>query len=402
MSGFKEAPVSVLMATFNRSRYIGSALQAIVSQTRAPRQIIVIDDGSTDATAEIVRPFLQHITYLRQENAGKSAALNRALPMVTEEFTWIFDDDDVPFPNALERHLEALDRNPSSGFTYSPLVKATTIADERLQPIGMEPFPELKPTELFPRLLESCFITQQGSLARTSCFQAVGSFREDLLRSLDYEYLLRMARHFSGVRLDEPTFYLRIHPGVRGPASNPIQEHERSMRWYRANQVIFRELHASLKLWEYLPHMPGTSQPDKCDLTHARLARMVVMAQKGLWEEAIDDMKTLIEECDIQRIPANGLYASLERAMDSQLAVRELVGSETTLKQWTNIVREIGNIDARIVCARKLYHHISAEKRANNLKNVSLILRAIYLLAGPDGIASVALRKLRGHSLVER
>lgn len=121
-----QAPVSVIMSTFNRAAFIGEALSALVNQTLPPRQILVVNDGSTDETESALAPFRDKITYLRQENKGKSAALNRALSLATEGFVWVFDDDDIPFSDALSRHMAALARHPDAGFTYSPYIEAAT------------------------------------------------------------------------------------------------------------------------------------------------------------------------------------------------------------------------------------------------------------------------------------
>src|SRR6185312_11802006 len=87
-------------------------------QTVVPDQVLIVDDGSTDKTAEVAASFGAPVQYYRKENGGKSTALNFALQHCTGDFVWIFDDDDVAHPTALERFLAALEREPAADFAY--------------------------------------------------------------------------------------------------------------------------------------------------------------------------------------------------------------------------------------------------------------------------------------------
>ena len=83
--------ISFLVPTFNRAAFLGEALGAICTQLGDDDELLVIDDGSTDATRDVVAAAGNRVRYLRQENAGKSAALNRGLAETSGEFVWICD-----------------------------------------------------------------------------------------------------------------------------------------------------------------------------------------------------------------------------------------------------------------------------------------------------------------------
>jgi glycosyltransferase involved in cell wall biosynthesis len=124
--------VSVLIPTFNRANYIVESLESVLSQTRRPAEVIIIDDGSTDDTVERLAPYMQRIAYLRKENGGKSSALNLGMKAVTGEYVWIFDDDDIAYPDALARHAEVFASNPHIGSVMATMIGATKTQMEAL------------------------------------------------------------------------------------------------------------------------------------------------------------------------------------------------------------------------------------------------------------------------------
>lgn len=395
------APVSVLMSTFNRAHYLEDAIGGILDQTVAPAQVIVVNDGSTDETAAILAKYGDRIICLEQENSGKSVALNRAFSHVTGEFVWVFDDDDVPFPDALAAHLAALEAHPEAGFSYSPFVRVTTAADGSLVATErQEEFPEVGPEEFFPRLLGSCFTRQQGSLVRTRCMRAVGGFREDYARSLDYDYLLRLARISPAVRVSGPTFYFRIHAGARGLAGDSFAAEERAMRWYRVNKAIFSELCRDLALWEYLPHLPGAPPPASCDEGAARIARIGVMGGKGLWDFVVAELRDLVDTGRLRHIGQAVLREGLEDAFDSDLSIRDLVANRDVLRRLVAALRDAGSADLRLVCARKMYHSVAAGRGSEDSANDWRVLRAAAQTCGIAAIGKLAVAKLTNRPIL--
>lgn len=100
--------VSVVMAVYNGERFVGEALDSILSQAHRPLEVIVVDDGSTDATAAVVAAF-DSVHYVRQENAGQPAALNHGVRLATGALLAFNDADDVWTPDKLRVQIAALD-----------------------------------------------------------------------------------------------------------------------------------------------------------------------------------------------------------------------------------------------------------------------------------------------------
>src|SRR5439155_13490896 len=120
--------------TYNRANYLPEAIESVLSQTHRDLEVIVVDDGSTDETEAIVRPYLGRIRYARQENGGRSAARNTAVGIAQGEFVAFCDSDDRWLPDRLERQLEALAGRPEVGMVHGQVelvdAEGRLLADE--------------------------------------------------------------------------------------------------------------------------------------------------------------------------------------------------------------------------------------------------------------------------------
>ena len=110
MAARHKPTVTVIVPTFNREKFLPECIDSLLRQTVMPDQILIVDDGSTDGTGTVASSFPAPVEYYRKENGGKSTALNFALKHCTGDFVWIFDDDDIAHPTALERFLAAFER----------------------------------------------------------------------------------------------------------------------------------------------------------------------------------------------------------------------------------------------------------------------------------------------------
>ena len=275
------AATTVLIPTFNRASLIGQSIDSVLNQTRPPAQVIVIDDGSDDATGEVVSTYGDKVRYLRQENAGKSSALNLGLTHVETSFVWIFDDDDIAAPDALQRLLQVLEQSPDAGYSYGRCDKfhGDWPATERTLNYA---FHGDSREALYVKLMEDFFLWQGAMLVRKEVYDAVGPFDQRFSRSQDYEMALRIARRFDGVAVPFVAFHQRHHSGVRGTRAAPVQAALIEETWRRYNHLLFREIHSSHDLEEfYIP----SDEPEEGDrrVVVCLIQRASIMARKGLW-----------------------------------------------------------------------------------------------------------------------
>jgi len=110
--------VSVVMPAYNAERHIGEALESVLAQTYAPIEIVVVDDGSSDATAEAVRRFGPRVRFTAQTNAGAGAARNRGVAMASGRYIAFLDADDSWPPEKLARQVEILQQNPACDLVF--------------------------------------------------------------------------------------------------------------------------------------------------------------------------------------------------------------------------------------------------------------------------------------------
>ncbi|HJU03920.1 MAG TPA: glycosyltransferase [Nitrospiraceae bacterium] len=107
--------VSVVIPLYNGERFIGDTLDGVLAQTFRDYEIIVVDDGSTDGSAEVVRRYGEAVRYVSQANAGVSAATNRGITLARGDLIALLDNDDVWLPDKLKTQVAFLDDNPNCG-----------------------------------------------------------------------------------------------------------------------------------------------------------------------------------------------------------------------------------------------------------------------------------------------
>lgn len=279
--------VTVLIPTFNRSHLLVETLDSILAQTRRPDEIIIINDGSTDETLACLEPYLTDIQVLNQDNSGKSAALNRGLAMAKGNLIWVFDDDDLAEPDALETLLGLLDANPDADFAYSRHDRFEVCAGGRVKWKDTGYWSESPPEDFLFETMLDMFAHQPGMLVRKSLYKTTGPFDETFIRSQDYEMLLRLACHGRPVPTERILFHQRQHNLPRGTADKVISPDERNAVWQRYDRKIFSKTYQTLPLGKYLPADCSLTEPGMT--RRALIRRGIVMARKDLWNEAAED-----------------------------------------------------------------------------------------------------------------
>ncbi len=283
-----------MIPTFNRAKYLGECLESILNQTLEPAQVLIVNDGSTDDTASVLESYRGRVQVLLTNQLGKAGALNHGLRAVEGDYLWIFDDDDVALPDALERLARPLEENPEYGFSYAPFYFTNSNSeDDRIGRVTNElkfPSQDIRRRGLLLPVLEFNWLGGAALFARKSCYDSVGGFDLELVRSQDYEMAIRLIRKYRGFEVGGgPTFHYRQHQELRGSAADRFQAGKKLKKWLEYDQKIFKKIHTDLSLTEYLPAPMGLS-------THYRQAlmqRMVIMGTKFLMAEAVEDLKAI-------------------------------------------------------------------------------------------------------------
>lgn len=189
--------MSVLLPAYNHARYLGASIRSVLDQDFRGLELIVVDDGSTDETAQVVHGVTDpRLRYLYQANIGVAGALNAAFRAARGGYIAIQNDDDLWLPGKLARQVQALDERPEVGLAYA---QAQVIdAQGRLTPQFLS-LPGKYPGQMVRSLLHEDCICPATVLARRSCLQAVieagaaGPWDMTLPGVDDWDLWLRMA-----------------------------------------------------------------------------------------------------------------------------------------------------------------------------------------------------------------
>jgi len=201
---------------YNASRYIDETLHSVFAQTCQDFEIILVDDGSTDGSADLVtRRFPDpRITIVRQPHQTLRVARPAAVAHAKGEFIAFLDHDDVWLPEKLQRQIAAAQATPEAALIFSDCL----IIDASGQPIGRlsDQYDfraiDLSGTRGYLELLRrGCFIAYPTAFARTAAVRAVGGFDPIYQYVSDYDLWLRLARRYKVTCIFEPLAKYRVH-----------------------------------------------------------------------------------------------------------------------------------------------------------------------------------------------
>lgn len=291
----ESASVAVIIPTFNRADYLATSLESVLKQTVPPQDVVVVDDGSRDHTADVMAEYSGRVRYMRKDNGGKASAVNHALPSIETDYLWVFDDDDVACPDALERHLEVLESDPSVGFTYSGAYTCSSGTNGWLCIEYVSPARPFDRDEALYELMMSCFTASPAVVVRMSVVRRCGLHRPELARSGDLEIAIRWLLDSECARVDDgaPTYYRRYHSGLRGPMGAQFSYGVNDDKAREFERYIFRLPDLGVQLHHYLPRSEWSAPLEGSVLVRARVRRFALALRKGLWEVVESDLEWL-------------------------------------------------------------------------------------------------------------
>jgi len=211
--------VSVVIPAYNCAQYIASAVQSALDQDYPHKEIIVVDDGSTDNTATVLAGFGERIIVRQQSNSGVAAARNHGMRVARGELIALLDADDLWLPGKLRKQVDYLTAHPELGAVYCAWREwrpdangefaIPKLADADTQRNGIE---TQDSGWIYNQLLTDCVIHTTTLLMRREIMQQVGEFDHVLRRGQDYDYWFRMSRLAPIHKLNAVLSLYRIHP----------------------------------------------------------------------------------------------------------------------------------------------------------------------------------------------
>lgn len=225
--------VSVIIPSYNRCQMLLDSMESVFQQTHRPIELIAVDDGSTDGTAELVQAWISDRThddkftvlYVFQENAGAPAARNLGFRRSAGQYIQYLDSDDLLHPDKIAAAIQIMARNASVGLVY-PLMQVVDLrtgARRLFEGAELEARPT--PSEIALRMSQTMV-----PVFRRRVIEAAGGWDEDLLALQDWEFFARAMLHVEkAVHIPRAQCTMRVHGGERvSRSSAKVLKGERS------------------------------------------------------------------------------------------------------------------------------------------------------------------------------
>jgi glycosyltransferase involved in cell wall biosynthesis len=208
--------VTTAITTYNRAGFLPGALESALAQTFTDFDVLVVDDGSTDDTAQALAPYADRIRLVRQENQGRSGARNTAVREARGRYISFLDSDDRWLPDKLERQVPVLERDERVGMVHGHVdlidEDDRALADETARHHALFSAAH-RNGATYAGYAFDCRCFSSAMTARVEAIDRVGLYDPSLLLD-DYDLYLRLALEWKIVFLEEPAVALyRHHPG---------------------------------------------------------------------------------------------------------------------------------------------------------------------------------------------
>lgn len=242
--------ISVIMPAYNAAPYIRDSVATVLGQDHRHLELIIVDDGSSDGTPELVEGLDPRITVLRQKNAGPAAARNLGLKTAKGEFIAFLDADDLWTPHKLSLQLAFLQAHPDYGMAYGGFLRWFAKTDGSFDPpppaqgadAPIDALIQAQSGWIYVPLLFDNIVHIITALLRREVVETVGGFNPALPTGEDYDFWLRVSRRFRAAKLARTLAFYRIHKA--SITHKP-----------RAENNEYRALRSALDAW-------GASGPD--------------------------------------------------------------------------------------------------------------------------------------------
>jgi len=199
--------VTVLMSVYNGGKYLREAIDSILVQSFKDFEFLIIDDGSTDSSSDIIRSYTDPRIRLikNEENIGLTHSLNKGLKLARGEYIARMDADDISLPERLEKQVHFLDEHMGVGLVSSSYIKINMAGEE----IGFQKV-AIENDEIKERLLQFNCFCHPSAVFRRECVERVGAYRETFEIAQDYDLWLRIAEEFEVANVEESLCKWRV------------------------------------------------------------------------------------------------------------------------------------------------------------------------------------------------
>ncbi len=260
--------ITIVMPTYNQARFLSEALDGIFRQTLADFELIVVNDGSTDATPQILAEYQQRycFTVIHQENRKLPGALNAGFSQARGQYLTWTSSDNIMLPEMLHVLAMTLDQNPDVGMVYADW---ECISDNGA-PLGI-----VRTLDYDAHLLMRINYINACFLYRRECQDQLGLYDPAFIYAEDWEYWYRISKHFKVMRVPQCLYQYRLHDGSLTEVEVKKREQGRSVGYNKlAERFRSRPLawYLSKIKWEWL-RWKMQQDPQRCPILLAPCSR---------------------------------------------------------------------------------------------------------------------------------
>jgi teichuronic acid biosynthesis glycosyltransferase TuaG len=227
--------VSVVIPVYNHQEFVGDAIESVLAQNYNSLEVLVVDDGSTDNTATVVRNFGNRVRYFYKNNGGTSSALNVGIKCARGTHVCWLSSDDMFLPTKIQKQIKLFENHPGLGMVYTDWYET----DEQANIKKLFRSPDLLTrNQAALTLLKGNCINGSTVMIKSDCFKKVGYFKENYLQAHDHEMWLRLCRYFRFGHIPEPLLLYRRHH--KNLSLQPDPDHERHhLEMYQEAKAFF-------------------------------------------------------------------------------------------------------------------------------------------------------------------
>ena len=200
--------VSVCIPTYNREHLLKETLDSVFAQTYKDFEVVIVDDGSTDGTKEMLRQRGYKVRYFWQKNQGESASRNKLIELAQGKYITFIDSDDLLFPRAVEELVKTIEKYGPDIIAYSDYVgideKGARVRRKRRK---------LPSGDIVANLFDYIYVHSCGTMCTKELFQEVGGFDVSLPVCSPYDVWLKLSLKHRFIAVEKSTFKRRRHSG---------------------------------------------------------------------------------------------------------------------------------------------------------------------------------------------
>ena len=220
--------VSVVIPAYNHASFLQKTIESVLAQTWRDYEIIVVDDGSQDATPAVAAQFGAALRYIRQANRGMAATRNTGIQAASGELISFLDDDDLWLPDYLATVVPHFQADPSLAAMYTGYQLTSGEEGRDFPKQGTRTVPA---NSLYDQLIEGGFFPPSSVSVRKSCLDSIGFFDENLQGYADWELWLRICKEHRFIGIPDVLIKYRIHSGgLSSNVEHMTEDHLKAVR----------------------------------------------------------------------------------------------------------------------------------------------------------------------------